>query len=83
VPIDDELRAMISAQHDRVRRRWPDGTPVLFPGRRRTWPEPGRSAVPPTGEPSTAGWRTATSATSTGHRSISLPINGVTRWERS
>ena len=31
VPIDDELRAMISAQHDRIRRRWPDGTPVLFP----------------------------------------------------
>ena len=22
---------MISAQHDRIRRRWPDGTPVLFP----------------------------------------------------
>jgi integrase len=31
VPIDDELRAMISAQRDRVRVRWPDGTPVLFP----------------------------------------------------
>ena len=31
VPIDDELLAMISAQHDRIRRRWPDGTPVLFP----------------------------------------------------
>jgi integrase len=31
VPIDDELVAMISAQHDRVRLRWPDGTPVLFP----------------------------------------------------
>ncbi len=31
VPIDDELRAMISAQHDRVRLRWPGGTPVLFP----------------------------------------------------
>ena len=31
VPIDDEIRAMISAQHDRIRRRWPDGTPVLFP----------------------------------------------------
>ena len=31
VPIDDELRAMISAQHDRVRLQRPDGTPVLFP----------------------------------------------------
>jgi integrase len=31
VPIDDELRAMIGAQHDRIRLRWPDGTPVLFP----------------------------------------------------
>jgi integrase len=31
VPIDDELRAMICAQHDRIRLRYPDGTPVLFP----------------------------------------------------
>jgi integrase len=31
VPIDEELRTMISRQHDRVRERWPDGTPVLFP----------------------------------------------------
>ena len=31
VPIDDELRALISAQHDRVRLQWPDRTPVLFP----------------------------------------------------
>lgn len=31
VPIDDELHAMISAQHDRIRRHHPDGTPVLFP----------------------------------------------------
>ena len=31
VPVDDELRAMISAQHDRVRLQRPDGTPVLFP----------------------------------------------------
>ena len=31
VPVDDELRAMISAQHHRVRLRWPGGTPVLFP----------------------------------------------------
>ena len=31
VPIDDELRAMISAQRDRIRLQWPDGTPVLFP----------------------------------------------------
>ncbi len=31
VPIDDELRAMIGTQHGRIRLRWPDGTPVLFP----------------------------------------------------
>ena len=31
VPIDDELRAMISAQHHRIRLRWPDGIRVLFP----------------------------------------------------
>jgi integrase len=31
VPIDEELQALISGQHDRIRERWPDGTPVLFP----------------------------------------------------
>ncbi len=31
VPIDEELCALIGGQHDRVRGRWPDGTPVLFP----------------------------------------------------
>jgi integrase len=31
VPIDEELRAMIAAQQDRNRERWPAGTPVLFP----------------------------------------------------
>ena len=31
VPIDEELHAMIRAQHDRIRIRWPAGTPVLFP----------------------------------------------------
>ena len=31
VPIDEELRAMITAQQDRNRERWPAGTPVLFP----------------------------------------------------
>ena len=31
MPIDDELRAMIAAQQDRDRERWPGGIPVLFP----------------------------------------------------
>jgi integrase len=31
VPADEEITAMIAAQRDRARRRWPDGTPVLFP----------------------------------------------------
>jgi len=31
VPIDEELAAMIAAQQDRNRERWPAGTPVLFP----------------------------------------------------
>jgi len=31
VPIDEELRAMIAAQQDRNRQRWPAGIPVLFP----------------------------------------------------
>jgi len=31
VPIDEELRAMIVAQQDRNRERWPAGVPVLFP----------------------------------------------------
>ena len=38
VPIDDELPAMIGAQRDRVRLRWPDGTPVLFPQPQRNLP---------------------------------------------
>ena len=64
VPIDDELRAMIGAQHDRIRLRWPDGTPVLFPGRTPTSTGPAPSPAAPTAKPSTAGWTTATSATS-------------------
>jgi integrase len=31
VPIDEEITAMITAQRDRNRQRWPAGTPVLFP----------------------------------------------------
>jgi integrase len=31
VPIDEELTAMIAQQQQRVRQRWPNGTPVLFP----------------------------------------------------
>ncbi len=31
VPIDEELQALITAQQDRARERWPDGIPVLFP----------------------------------------------------
>jgi integrase len=31
VPIDDELERELGEQRQRVRDRWPDGTPVLFP----------------------------------------------------
>jgi integrase len=31
VPVDDELAALATAQQDRNRQRWPQGTPVLFP----------------------------------------------------
>jgi integrase len=31
VPIDEELVTLIGGQHDQVRGRWPEGTPVLFP----------------------------------------------------
>ena len=31
VPIDEELQAAITGQQHRVRGRWPQGTPVLFP----------------------------------------------------
>jgi integrase len=34
VPIDEELQAAIAAQAHRVRGRWPQGTPVLFPSGR-------------------------------------------------
>ena len=50
VPIDDELRALISAQHDRapppVAGRNPRAVP---PAADEPAPEPGRSAAPPTG----------------------------------
>ena len=71
VPIDDELRALIGAQQQpRPLQRWPAGTPVLFP---RPQTQPGRNPagrrLTPTAERSTAGWQTATSATSTASRS--------------
>jgi integrase len=31
VPVDDELEALVTAQEERNRQRWPQGTPVLFP----------------------------------------------------
>jgi integrase len=34
VPIDEEVEAWIAIQQDRVRSRWPAGTPVLFPSGR-------------------------------------------------
>ena len=69
VPIDDELFRLISEQKQRVLQRFPAGAPVLFPrqngnlnGRRPMSGSTYRDVA-------TAGWRTATSATSTGSRS--------------
>ena len=31
VPVDEELETLIARQRERNRKRWPDGTPVLFP----------------------------------------------------
>jgi integrase len=31
VPVDDEVVALVAAQEERNRQRWPQGTPVLFP----------------------------------------------------
>jgi integrase len=63
VPIDDELEADIRAQQGRVLERWPDGNPHLFPRQKATASDPlGRT---PIAKCSLAGWRAATSATST------------------
>ena len=65
VPIDEELLALIREQQQ------PGPGPLPFPGRAvpPACQEPRRkgtrSAAPPTGWRSTAGWQTATSATST------------------
>ena len=74
VPIDDELRQQLLCQQQVVLQRWPAGAPVLFPRvtgnlRRR----PAHQELGPTGARSTAGWKTATSATSTAGQSGSRP----------
>ena len=64
VPLDDELLDLIRASSSGS----PDATrqgPCCSPGRRRTRTAGPRSAAPPTGRHSTAGWNTAMSATST------------------
>jgi integrase len=82
VPVDDELMELIRGQQQRVLDRYPPGA-VLFPGRPRTRTGRRRSAAPPTGWRSTAGWSSAMSATSTGGPCASLPISGGTRSGRS
>ena len=64
VPVDDELLAMISEQKQRALQRFPDGTPVLFPRQNRNLSGRRPVASIPTAARSTAGWKTATSATS-------------------
>jgi integrase len=65
VPVDDEILALIGEQKQRALRRFPDGTPVLFPGQTATSAGAGHSPAIPTAVRSTACWKTATSATST------------------
>ena len=64
VPIDEELQSLISAQQGRARERWPGGAPVLFPAAANI---DGHRPLSDSGyrTPSTGGWKTATSATST------------------
>jgi hypothetical protein len=74
VPVDDELEAAIGAQQRRVLRRWPDGSPHLFP----TSAGSAAGQPAPTGISSTGGWMPATSATSTASPSISPRTSGGT-----
>ena len=64
VPIDDELLALIREQQQQVLGRYPSPA-CCSPGPPRTRTGRTRSAAPPTGWRSTAGWPTAMSATST------------------
>jgi integrase len=68
VPVDDEILALIGEQKQRALHRFPGGTPVLFP--RQNPPSAGGDPSPAilTAVRSTTGWKTATSATSTGSR---------------
>ena len=81
VPIDEELTRQIALQRQRAAERWPGGTPVLFPR-----PQANLPGTRPIGGSTyrdsavRAGWRPATSATSTASPCTSLPISGGTPW---
>ena len=83
VPIDGELPAMIAEQQQRIRQRWPAGTPVLFPRPQANidGTQPAQQLYLPAGAPPLAG-TTATSATSTASPSTLPRTSGATRWER-
>jgi integrase len=65
VPVDEELERAIGEHRRRLRTRWPQGTPRLFPKLRDNPAGSGPSVTAPTAMRCTAGWNAATSATST------------------
>jgi hypothetical protein len=69
VPIDEELNNEILKQQQRVRDRWPTGTPVLFPRSRANPDGSNEPATPATSMHWASGYDAATSATSTAGRS--------------
>ena len=69
VPINEQLQALIVAQQDRPGNASPTASRSFFPRRPPTLTGTARSATRATGMPSTGGWKTATSATSTASRS--------------
>jgi site-specific recombinase XerD len=69
VPIDEELEHHIVEQQRRVRDRWPDRTPVLFPEPERTPTAANASATPATSMRWASGYTAATFVTSTAAQS--------------
>ena len=78
VPIDEEVEAGIAEQQQRILRRWPGGSPWLFPAPKNEPRRPPPADAPtPTAARSPSGCSAAMSATNTAARCTSHHTNGA------